>query len=126
MSDPTSHTWTLEKVCTIYGVLWVFRIHLITVCFLVTLILSVLEGEALKLHLRPIKDYSLIQRFTSEAIFHSSDDLKFVIINHADVGDGGSCKPIVFVLVLFDKSTTNLLEAKFVIIEQFHLRFILN
>ena len=74
-------------------------------------------------HRLTVNYYPLKQWFTRETVLHTPHDLKLILVDHADVGDGGPRKRIVFVVVLLNKSTTNVREMEFVVVKQDHFRF---
>lgn len=124
VSDNTFHAWRFEQVSFIECVIKIIWILLIAVCLLILSVFFIFEGKALQPHLLSIHYYSFIEWFWSHAIFHSPHNLEFIIIDHAYVSNCCSGPGIIFILILFNKSTTNLGEVVFICVFEFHLMFL--
>ena len=63
---------------------------------------------------------SFIEGLGSQAVFHSSHDLKFIFIESAYVSNGCICELGVFVLILFNECACHVGKLKFVVLGQVH------
>ena len=114
LADVDTHTKGLESVSVIDGFLGVFRVLLVGVGLLVLLIVHVFKSEAAQSLVLSVHYDSVISGLGGEAVFLSSDDLEFVIVQHADVSYGCRSPVLVFALVFLEESRDDVMETIFV------------
>ena len=90
----------------------ILGISLVAVSFLILIIRDIFKCKSLKLHCRTINDNSFIKWIPSNGIFHSSNNLEFVLVDGAYMGDGSRCK--TFILIFFNEGFAYILEIKLI------------
>ena len=119
------HARLLIQVRVVNRLAGIFWVLLITICFLILYIMHIFKRKALYLLLIPIENNSLVKGFRCQAIFHPADDLKFIVVDLADVRDSCRGPPLVFLLILFDKRASYLVEFVLILICQMHIMNVL-
>lgn len=109
-------TWWLVEICVVYGLAGVFWILLVHVGVLVFVVGDIFECKPANCATISVNDDSFEKWFACHTVLHPPDNLEFIRVNGAYMCNCGCCKCGIFILILFDKSTSDFGEFKIVII----------
>ena len=109
------------EVRLVEGFARVLGVLAVAVGLLVLLVLDVFEGKPYDLALASVDDDPFEERLGSDAVLHPPHNLELVVVDLADVGDGGGGPTLVLVLVLFDEGRHDISEMELVLVVQHHL-----